>query len=253
MTGAPIDSGKTDPEDANVKKWVLRIAMTFVVLVIAGFWQLFFSSRPVLTTDPAVLAGDGSSIDYCELPVLDGSRKTAVEIPKANTPGCAYDHFPLPILAQCTEPLAEGAVDIRGLWMAIEGKGVNPRIGHVERIEQCGARTVVTSSGIIHDKGPNSTAGVNSNDTEGTVLFTIGDKEYCPRTSANVYWNNGVLDFRVFGWGPVVVKRYLHAGPDGEQLVWEYANGSVTYMDRICTLPEEKKIPKKRGPRLKLF
>ena len=144
-------------------------------------------------------------------------------------------------------------MDIRGLWMAIEGKGVNPRIGHVERIEQCGARTVVTSSGIIHDKGPNSTAGVNSNDTEGAVLFTIGDKEYCPRTSANVYWNNGVLDFRVFGWGPVVVKRYLHAGPDGEQLVWEYANGSVTYMDRICTLPEEKKIPKKRGPRLKLF
>ena len=65
-----IFSGKTDPEDANVKKWVLRIAMTFVVLVIAGFWQLFFSSRPVLTTDLAVLAGDGSSINYCELPVL---------------------------------------------------------------------------------------------------------------------------------------------------------------------------------------
>ena len=42
MTSAPIVSGKTDPEDANVKKWVLRIAMTFVVLVIAGFWQLFF-------------------------------------------------------------------------------------------------------------------------------------------------------------------------------------------------------------------
>jgi len=38
--------------------------------VIAGFWQLFFSSRPVLTTDLAVLAGDGSSINYCELPVL---------------------------------------------------------------------------------------------------------------------------------------------------------------------------------------
>ena len=70
MTAGPIVSGKTDPEDANVKKWVLRIAMTFVVLVIAGFWQLFFSSRPVLTTDLAVLAGDGSSINYCELPVL---------------------------------------------------------------------------------------------------------------------------------------------------------------------------------------
>ena len=53
-----------------------------------------------------------------------------------------------------------------------------------------------------------------------------------------------MLDFRVFGWGPVVVKRYLHQGPDGEQLVWEYGDGSMTYMDRICTLPEEKKYPK---------
>ena len=42
MTAGPIVSGKTDPEDANVKKWVLRIAMTFVVLVIAGFGSYFF-------------------------------------------------------------------------------------------------------------------------------------------------------------------------------------------------------------------
>ena len=40
---------------------------------------------------------------------------------------------------------------------------------------------------------------------------------------------------------------------EGEQLVWEYFDGSVTYMDRICTLPEDKKIPNKRGPRYKLF
>jgi len=125
---------------------------------------------------------------------LDGSGKMAVDIPKGNTPGCAYDHFPLPILAECTESLPEGAADIRGLWIAVSGK-----VGHVERVEQCGRRTVVTSSGIIHDAGPNSTAGENSNDTEGSVLFTIGDKEYCNRTSASMIWNNGVLDFHVFG------------------------------------------------------
>ena len=34
------------------------------------FLAVIFSSRPVLTTDLAVLAGDGSSINYCELPVL---------------------------------------------------------------------------------------------------------------------------------------------------------------------------------------
>jgi hypothetical protein len=108
---------------------------------------------------------------------------------------------------------------------------------------------VVTSSGIIHDAGPNSTLGENSNDTEGSVLFTIGEKEYCPRTSASMIWNNGVLDFHVFGWGPVVVRRYL----DGDQLIWEYADGSITRMNRICTLPEDQKIPTPRGRRYSFF
>lgn len=62
-------------------------------------------------------------------------------------------------------------------------------------------------------------------------------------------WNDGVLDFHVFGWGPVVVRRYL----DGEQLIWEYADGSTTRMDRICTLPEKERIPASRGRRLQLF
>ena len=211
----------------------------------ALFWLIFFSPRPPLTIDPATLAGDGSLVDYCKLPVLDGLGKRAIEIPKGNTPGCSYDHFPLPVLADCREPLVEGAVDIRGLWQGVEGT----HIGHVERIEQCGARTVVTSSGIIHDKGPNLTGGSTSNDTEGVVLFTIGEREYCPRTSADVVWNDGVLDFHVFGWGPVVVRRY----PRGAQLVWEYADGSVTVMDRICRLPDDKKVPRKRGPRYKIF
>jgi hypothetical protein len=228
-----------------MKKWLVRIIATLALLFLVAFWQIFFSARPPLTIDPATLAGDGSTIDYCDLPLLDGSGKTAAEIPKGNTPGCGYSHFPLPILAECTEPLSAGAVDIRGLWKGVEGG----HIGHVERVEQCGGRTVITSSGLIHDKGPNSTLGETSNDTEGAVLFTIGDREYCPRTSAGVVWNDGVLDFHVFGWGPVVVQRY----PDGDQLIWEYADGSITRMDRICTLPEDKKIPTPRGPRYSLF
>jgi len=228
-----------------VKKWLIRIPMVLVVLFAGAFWMIFFSSRPPLTIDPATLAGDGSLLDYCDLPVLDGRGKKAADIPKGNTPGCGYEHFPLPVLAECGEPLVDGAVDIRGLWQGVEGT----HIGHVERVEQCGARTVVTSSGIIHDKGPNLTGGSASNDTEGGVLFTIGDREYCPRTSADVVWNDGVLDFHVFGWGPVVVRRYLR----GDQLVWEYADGSVTIMDRICRLPADKKIPRKRGRRYKVF
>lgn len=221
-----------------MKTFVVRTLITLAVLVIVAFWALFFSPRPPLTTDPATLAGDGSVINYCELPVLDGQGKMAADIPKGNTPGCSYTHFPLPVLAQCTEPLAPGADDIRGLWQGVEGDYP----GHVERVEQCGRRVVVTSSGIIHDYGPNSTLGENTNDTEGAVLFSIGEKAYCPRTSASMVWKEGVLNFHVFGWGPVVVHRYL----DGEQLVWEYADGSTTRMNRICRLPEDQKYPKPR-------
>jgi hypothetical protein len=53
----------------------------------------------------------------------------------------------------------------------------------------------------------------------------------------------------VFGWGLVVVRRYL----SGEQLVWEYADGSTTYMDRIWELPDEHKTPKPCGLRLQFF
>ncbi len=215
-----------------------------VLAVVALFVFAFFSPRPPLTTDPLTLAGDGSLIDYCDLPLLDGSGKGAIDIPKGNTPGCGYDHFPLPILHACTEPLPAGAADIRGLW-----RGVTGNVGHVERVEQCGSRVVVTAAGIIHDAGPNSTARVNTDDTEGSVLFTIGDREYCSRTSANMVWNDGVLDFHVFGWGPVVVRRY----PDGEELIWEYVDGSVTRMERLCRLPAEHKYPKPRGRRFSLF
>ncbi len=221
---------------------LFKFVLLFAVLLLFLFWLAFFSARPPLTIEASTLAGDGSALDYCALPVLDGSGKRALDIPKGNTPGCAYSHFPLPILAQCTEPLVEGADDMRGLWQGVSGG----HVGHVERVEQCGSRVVVTTAGLIHDYGPNSTAGLNTNDTEGSVLFTTGAREYCMRSSASMIWEEGVLNFYAFGWGPRVVKRYL----DGEQLVWEYADGSVTRMDRICTLPEAHKVPVPRGPRL---
>lgn len=227
-----------------MKKLLLTFFIVLPLLLVGLFLFAFFSPRPPLLIDPETLAGDGSTINYCELPTLDGTGKLATDIPKGNTPDCGYDHFPLPVLRECTEPLVDGAADIRGLWQAVSGK-----VGHVERVEQCGSRVVVTAAGIIHDKGPNSTGGLTSNDTEGSVLFTVGEKEYCARTSAGIRWNNQVLDFHVLGFGPVVVRRYL----DGEQLVWEYVDGSVTRMDRICHLPEAHKIPAPRGRRIALF
>lgn len=231
-----------------MKKWIIRIISAILLLVLFLFWLMYFSARPPVMTDPATLAGDGSTVNYCALPTLDGSGKMAADIAKGNTPGCGYDHFPLPILAECTEPLAEGADDIRGLWVGVAG-GKGAKVGHVERVEQCGDRTVITTAGIIHDSGSNKTGSFNSNDTEGSVLFTIGKKEYCNRTSASMKWRNGKLDFNAFGSGPVVVRRYM----EGEQLVWEYLDGSLTKMARLCTLPEAHKTPKPRGRRFSFF
>lgn len=214
-------------------------------LILGVFWLAYLSPRPSLTIDPDTLAGDGSVLNYCELPTLDGTGLLASDIPKGNTPGCAYDHFPLPILRDCSEPLPGDANDIRGLWRAISGA----RKGHVERVEQCGERVVVTAAGIIHDYGPNSSGGLNTNDTEGRVLFTAGSREYCMRTSASMIWEDKVLNFYAFGWGPRVVRRYR----EGDLLVWEYADGSVNKMERLCQLPAEHKTPAPRGPRFKLL
>ena len=228
-----------------IKKLLVAFVAVPLCVFLFLFWLGYFSSRPPLTIDPTALAGDGSTLDYCDLPVLDGSGKMAVDIPKGNTPGCGYSHFPLPVLARCSEPLPVAADDIRGLWIGVDGG----HVGHVERIEQCGNRTVVTTSGVIHDYGPNSTAGLNTNDTEGAVLFTVGESEFCMRTSASMIWEEGVLNFHAFGWGPAVVKRFM----EGEQLVWEYMDGSTTRMNRLCTLPEEHKVPRPRGKRVAFF
>ena len=177
--------------------------------------------------------------------MLDSSGLRAADIPKGNTPGCGYDYFPLPILSACTEPLPAEADDIRGLWRGVSGG----HVGHVERIEQCGSRVVVTTSGLIHDYGPNSTGGLNTNDTEGSVLFALRGEEHCLRTSASMIWEDKTLNFYAFGWGPRVVRRYR----EGDELIWEYADGSVTRMERLCRVPEEHKVPQPRGMRVEVF
>jgi hypothetical protein len=228
-----------------MKRFFKRVLISVALLIFWLVWLGWFSPRPPLMTDPATLAGDGSALNYCALPALDGSGLRAADIPKGNTPGCGYDYFPLPILAACTEPLPAEADDIRGLWRGVSGG----HVGHVERIEQCGSRVVVTTSGLIHDYGPNSTGGLNTNDTEGSVLFTVRGEEHCLRTSASMIWEDKTLNFYAFGWGPRVVRRYR----DGDELIWEYVDGSVTRMERLCRLPEEYKVPQPRGRRIELF
>src|SRR5689334_23117578 len=83
----------------------------------------------------------------------------ADEIPVAYTPPGGYgDTMPAPFLDQCDEPLVDGAPDLRGLWRTVSvewSDGMRPDpdpiAGHVERVEQCGNRVCITTTGVIHD------------------------------------------------------------------------------------------------------
>jgi len=205
-----------------VKKLIGFIAV-FLVLVVGGLASfLFLAPRPADTTDDRIFEGDASLIDYCDLPALDGSGLNATQIPKAYTPGCGWESFPKPVLANCTEPLAEGVVDMRGLWIAETGA-----VGHVERIEQCGDRTVVTRSGIIHDFHTDGTLANGSRDIE---------PPRCMNTLVSIEFNEeGVMEFSPFGLPFTIVTRRM----DGDTLVWTYpAIDGDTRMKRICKLPD---------------
>ena len=186
-----------------------------------------FFPRPENLTPEHVYEGSAQAINYCQLPVLDGSGLLANDFPQAHTPNCGYEVFPKPILAGCTEPLSEGATDMRGLWMATNSDGSQ---GHFERIEQCGNRYVVTSSGVVHDMTTDGKLAGASNDVRP---LTLGSFNFCIRTSATTEWVDGRLQFNAMGLVEVV-NRYM----EGDTLKWEYPSRGTTTMNRICKLPE---------------
>ena len=65
-----------------MKTLLIRLAVSFTLLILFAFCVLFLSPRSPVTTDPATLAGDGSLVNYCDLPKLDGNGKMAANIPK---------------------------------------------------------------------------------------------------------------------------------------------------------------------------
>jgi len=203
-----------------VKKGILAVATLVALLIAAAATVLFLLPRPPDTTEARVFEGDASQLDQCDLPKLDGSGLRADEIPRAFTPGCGYTEFPMPILASCSEPLAPDAVDMRGLWQAYTGL-----VGHVERIEQCGNRTVVTAGGVIHDFRTDGTLANGSRDIEPPL---------CINTFVSIDYRDGVMNFHPFGLPYTIVTRRM----DGEELVWTYPRieGEVR-MRRICKLP----------------
>ncbi len=196
-------------------------ASAALLLTLSGIvYVLFFWPRPIDTTEARVWQGRGNQVDYCDIQTLDGGGLNASEIPKAYTPGCNFDVLPMPILANCREPLSEGLADMRGLW-----RGITGRIGHLERIEQCGNRFVITVAGLIHDFRADGTLAngardVNSNGCTNLASAIRSDK-------------SGALQFRPFNLFNAVERRL-----EDDHLIFTYIDGIETRMERICRYPD---------------
>jgi hypothetical protein len=138
------------------------------------------------------------------------------EIPVAHTPPGGYGAMmPPPVLAGCTEPLAQGAPDLRGLWRVVQvdvdGADVpdHRALGHVQRIEQCGDRVVVTGGGVVHDMR-----------ADGTVEHGVHDVAEMDKTTPITVvatFEDGVHVLRPVGL-PIEVTRWR----DGDHLLWGY-------------------------------
>ena len=67
--------------------------------------------------------------------------------------------MPAPVLDGCTEPLVEGAPDLRGLWEVVfaesNGQPANTFVGSQQRIEQRGNRIVNARKSMPCSPRPN--------------------------------------------------------------------------------------------------
>lgn len=152
----------------------------------------------------------------------------ADDIPVAFTPPGGYgDDMPEPILGGCTEPLIDGAPDMRGVWrvVSVEWKlgpapDPDPIADHVERIEQCGNRVCITTSGIIHDMR-----------ADGTVEHGVHDVAAVGGQPISVVctFEGDVHVLRPEGMPGIEVTRRL----DGEELVWDYGPAFTARLARI--------------------
>jgi len=171
-------------------------------------------------------AGDGGDVAEPSETTTTTTIVDADDIPVAHTPAGGYgDAVPDPVLADCTEPLIEGAPDLRGLWRVVEVTvdGVlvdgHPALAHVERVEQCGDRLVVTGGGVVHD--------MRVDGTERNGVNDVAQADFTTPITVVATYEDGVHVLRPVGL-PVEVTRRL----DGDQMVWDYV-AFTARLDRI--------------------
>ncbi len=151
---------------------------------------------------------------------------TADDIAVANTPPGGWTVPPDPVLTGCTEPLVEGAPDLRGVWRAVsasrDGAPVpdgDRSLTNVQRIEQCGDRITITSGGIIHDMR-----------ADGSVergVHDVAERDYTTPITVVATYEDGVHVLRPVGVDVQVTRRL-----DGDRLIWNYL-GTEVVLERV--------------------
>ena len=186
----------------------------------------------LLTTGALTACGDSGSGGGSSSTGL-----TADEIPVAHSPVGGYgDAFPAAVLADCTEPLVDGAPDLRGMWksadVTINGEPApadHRGWRHFQRVEQCGDRIVITGNGVIHDMRADGTIENGVHD----VLESDHETEIVVVAS----YEDGVHVLRPVGLPGIEVRRRR----DGAQMVFDYIGGLRMRLDR--TGPPESAPP----------
>jgi hypothetical protein len=141
----------------------------------------------------------------------------ANDIPIAHTPNGGYgNQFPPLILSDCTEPLVDGAPDLRGIWKAISAtRGGEPvtaddrLLSYSERIEQCGNRIVDCGGGTIAD--------ARADGTEENGVHDVSVFDFTTPIHVVASYEDGVFVLRPVGLPGIEVRRWLNH--DGH-MVW---------------------------------
>jgi len=188
-------------------------------------------------------AGAGEPKPQCPASNADAAAKavSASDIPVGHTPPGGYkDKFPKPVLAECTESLAEGAPDLRGLWKAVRAEQVehdssrlfsvlrylfwkalgvarvrqpvpagHPIYVYVERVEQCGNRIVDMGGGTIAD--------ARADGTEANGVHDVSAFDFKSPIDVIATYEDGVFVLRPARIPFIEITRRLDA--DGH-MVW---------------------------------
>lgn len=152
---------------------------------------------------------------------------TVDDIAVAHTPPGGYgEHAPPPILAGCTDPLTEGAPDLRGWWRTVEvlvdglAQADHPGLGHLQRVEQAGDRVVVTGGGVVHD--------MRCDGTQANGVHDVAEFDMATAITVVATYEDGEHVLRPVGM-PIEVKRWR----DGPDMMWQYL-GFTARLTRIA-------------------